>query len=58
MGSSGASLIDYVLVSEYVLKIFVTFDVFDPNPISDHCLIEFSLNLRRNDLPNVVKPMS
>ena len=50
VGSSGTSLIDYVLVSEKLLKYFVTFDVFDPNPISDHCLIEFSLDLRRIDL--------
>ena len=41
VGSSGASLIDYVLVSEDLLKCFVTFDVFDPNPISDHCLIQW-----------------
>ena len=50
MGSSGTSLVDYVLVSEDLLKCFVTFDVFDPNPISDHCLIEFSLKLGRSDL--------
>ena len=50
VGSSGTSLVDYVLVSEDLLKCFVTFDVFDPNPISDHCLIEFSLKLRRSDL--------
>ena len=49
VGSSGASLIDYVLVSEDLLKCFATFDVFDPNPISDHCLIEFSLNLRLHE---------
>ena len=41
--SNGASLIDYVLASEELLTNFVTFDVFDPNPISDHCFIEFSL---------------
>ena len=50
VGSSGTSLVDYVLVSEDLLKCFVTFDVFDPNPISDHCLIEFSLKLGRRDL--------
>ena len=38
IGSSGASLIDYVLVPEELLTNFVTFDVFDPNPISDHCV--------------------
>ena len=47
VGSSGNSLIDYVLVSEDLR--FDYFDVFDPNPISDLCLIEFSLYLRLND---------
>ena len=51
VGSSGTSLIDYVLVSEELLTNFVTFDVFDPNPISDHCVIEFSLKMKCNDLP-------
>ena len=45
VGSSGNSLIDYVLVSEDLR--FNTFDVFDQNHISDHCLK--SLNLRLND---------
>ena len=39
VGSSGSSLIDYVLVSEDLLKCFASFDVYDPNPVSDHCLI-------------------
>ena len=47
-----------VLVSEDLLKCFVTFDVFDPNPISDHCLIEFSLNLRLHEPTKNVGPMN
>ena len=58
VGSSGTSLIDYVLVSEDLLKCFATFDVYDPNPVSDHCLIEFSLNLRRRDSTNCVEPIN
>ena len=55
VGSSGAGLIDYVLVSEELLTNFVTFDVFDPNPISDHCVIEFSLKMKCNDLPKAYR---
>ena len=41
VGSSGTSLIDYVLVSEDVLNNLCSFCVHDPNPLSDHCIIEF-----------------
>ena len=58
LGSSGSSLIDYVLVSEDLLKCFASFDVYDPNPVSDHCLIEFLLNLRRRDSTNRVVPIN
>ena len=45
VGTSGSSLIDYVLVSEDLMQSFNEFIVHNPNPISDHCVIEFSLNL-------------
>ena len=40
MGTSGCSLVDSVLVSEDLMNRFN-----EPNPNSDHCVIEFSLNL-------------
>ena len=46
VGYGGTSLIDYVLVSEDLLNKFCSFDVHDPNPLSDHCIIEFSLEFK------------
>ena len=45
VGSGGSSLIDYVLVSEDLLHKFNTFYVHDPNALTDHCVIEFSMNI-------------
>ena len=44
VGSGGSSLIDYVLVSQNLLKQFETFYVDDPNILSDHCAVNFSLH--------------
>ena len=41
--SRGSSLVDYCIVNPILLKEFSSFCVHDPNILSDHCLIEFSL---------------
>ena len=43
VGSRGSSLVDYCIVNPDLLSVFTSFYVHDPNIISDHCLIEFSL---------------
>ena len=43
VGSRGSSLVDYCIVNPDLLPVFTSFYVHDPNIISDHCLIEFSL---------------
>ena len=43
VGSRGSSLVDYCIVNPELLLDFTSFYVHDPNIISDHCLIEFSL---------------
>ena len=45
VGTGGSSLVDYVLVSEDLLQCFDEFTVHDPNPYTDHCVIEFSVNV-------------
>ena len=40
------SITDYALVSQNLLKQFVTFYVNDPDILSDHCVINFSLRFR------------
>ena len=42
VGSTGSSLIDYVLVSENLFDAFSSFTVSDPNILSDHCIINFA----------------
>ena len=43
VGSRGSSLVDYCIVNPVLLNEFSSFYVHDPNILSDHCLIEFSL---------------
>ena len=43
VSSRGSSLVDYCIVNPELLSDFTSFYVHDPNIISDHCLIEFSL---------------
>ena len=43
VGSNGSSLIDYVIVSEEHLGHFSEFYISDPNILSDHCVVNFSL---------------
>ena len=47
IGSTGSSLIDYVIVTPSLLDCFTSFQVCEPNIISDHCAVEFSLSSRR-----------
>ena len=46
VGSKGSSLVDFCIVNVELLSEFSTFYVHDPNILSDHCLIEFSLASR------------
>ena len=39
--SRGSSLVDYVLCSDSVFKYISSFEVGDPNILSDHCCIYF-----------------
>lgn len=43
VGSSGRSLVDYVIASQRLFSFIDTFSVDDPNILSDHCVINFSL---------------
>ena len=45
VSSRGSSLVDYCIVNPELLSDFTSFYGHDPNIISDHCLIEFSLIL-------------
>lgn len=45
MGNRGSSLINYVIVSEELLKAFSSFCVCDPNILSDHCVLNFALDI-------------
>ena len=42
VGSTGCSVIDYVIVNSSLLDVFSTFHVGDPNILTDHCMLEFS----------------
>ena len=46
VGSKGSSLVDFCIVTVELLSEFSTFYVHDPNILSDHCLVEFSLASR------------
>ena len=41
VGSRGRSLVDYVLCSQNMFQFANTFEVQEPNILSDHCLIKF-----------------
>ena len=45
VGNAGTSLIDYVIVSEKLFPSFSTLYICDPNIVSDHCVIDFALNM-------------
>ncbi|MEW8542097.1 MAG: reverse transcriptase family protein, partial [Candidatus Thiodiazotropha sp.] len=43
VGSRGSSIVDYCIVNVELFQEFSSFYIHDPNILSDHCLIEFSL---------------
>ncbi len=43
VGSGGSSLVDLVITNECMLKYFSSFIVEEPNILSDHCVVEFSI---------------
>lgn len=55
VGSTGSSVIDYIIANPSLLDVISSFHVADPNILSDHCCIDFSIlckdisemNLRR-----------
>ena len=44
VGSRGSSVVDYVLASQSLFDYIKDFEVQDPNILSDHCCIDFSLD--------------
>ena len=56
VGARGSSLIDYIIVSQDLLDRFNSFSVGDPNIVSDHCEVIFSLCMRQKvDEPSIVQ---
>ena len=43
VGYSGRSVVDYVIANHSLFDLFYTFQVCEPNILSDHCAVEFSL---------------
>lgn len=43
VGARGSSLIDYVITEPDLFKFFSKFVVDNPNILSDHCIVNFSL---------------
>ena len=41
--NNGRSVIDYAIVNPYLLDVICNFHVDDPNILSDHCMIQFSI---------------
>lgn len=41
VGSTGRSVVDYVIVSSALLKCFLKFEVSEPTILSDHCAVKF-----------------
>ena len=43
VGSAGKSVVDYVIASQCLFSAIDTFEVSDPNILSDHCMVKFSV---------------
>ena len=43
IGNAGRSLVDYVISNPSMFEVFRKFRVCEPNILSDHCVLEFSL---------------
>jgi len=50
VGSSGSSLVDYVITTQNLFSFVDTFVVKEPTILSDHCLIDFSITFNRKVL--------
>ena len=48
VGSTGKSLVDYVIASQCLFSAIRTFNVSEPNILSDHCMVHFSFILHDN----------
>ena len=46
---AGRNLVDYVIASPHIFSLVDTFNVDDPNILSDHCIVIFSLCLHGNN---------
>ena len=44
IGGTGSSVVDYVLVSESIFNFISKFSIGDPNILSDHCEVTFSIS--------------
>ena len=44
VGSTGSSVVDYVLISENIISTISKFSIDEPNILSDHCAVFFSLS--------------
>ena len=49
VGSSGRSLVDYVIASQQIFSLVDTFMVSEPNILTDQCAVNFSLCSYAND---------
>ena len=49
VGSTGSSVVDYVLTNPTMLELINKFRVREPNILSDHCVVEFSISFE-NDI--------
>ena len=49
VGGAVRSLVDYVFASPHIFSLVDTFSVGDPNILSDHCIVNFSLCLHGNN---------
>ena len=56
VGSAGRSLVDYAIASPLIFSLVDTFNVDDPNILSDHCIVNFSLCLHGNNVSSDSDP--
>ena len=58
VSGAGRSLVDYVIASPHIFSLVDTFNVDDPNILSDHCIVNFSLCLHGNNASSDSDPPS
>ena len=47
IGHNGSSVVDYIISSQNLLNYVTFFNVDDPNILSDHCLIDFTISFNK-----------